>query len=240
MFENVSFLFPYKPDRGIRDTNFKWIKKFYKKTYPKAEICVGINNEKLFNRSQAINLAAKQATREIFVIVDADIFCDPSVLKESIKLLKKAPWVIPYRYIIRIAEENSRKLLKTAPGWPLEITDFEKIDTTKYTFDWVGHINIIPRKYFMAVGGFDERFCGWGGEDDAFSCAVNTLCGPYKRLEHSIHHLWHPVVGYENNPNGDTNKKLREFYYQANNDKVKMKRVIKHAASIFNQRKKKR
>ncbi|QCK82219.1 hypothetical protein E5Z46_08125 [Geobacillus kaustophilus NBRC 102445] len=51
----------------------------------------------------------------------------------------------------------------------------------------------------MAVGGFDERFSAWGGEDDAFSSAVNTLCGHYKRLEHTIYHLWHPVVGYENN-----------------------------------------
>ncbi|MCT8137614.1 glycosyltransferase [Anaerobacillus sp. CMMVII] len=235
MFKNISFLIPYKPDHGIRDINFNWIKTFYQNIYPEAEICVGISNDDLFNRSQAINNAAKQATRDIFVLVDADIFCDPNVIKESIEHIEigNAPWVIPYKYIKRISEENSRVLVKETPTWPLEITDFELVDTKDYDFDWVGGINVISRRSFLEVGGFDERFLGWGGEDQAFSCAVSTICGPYKRLEHTVNHLWHPVVGYENNPNRQNNLDLGEIYSQAKFDKEKMNNVIRDVKNKY-------
>lgn len=231
MFERVSILIPYKPDSGIRDRNFHWVKEFYEKMFPEAEICVGVSEEEPFNRAQAINRAAKQATRDLFVIIDGDIFCDPEVMKDAVEHAIKAPWVIPFRKIVRITEENSRMLLETSPTWPVEVTEFELIHTSEFTH--LGGFNVISRDHFLAVGGFDERFSGWGGEDDAFSCAVNTLCGRYKRLEHTIYHLWHPVVGYENNPKGERNLMLRELYYEAENDKAKMKRVLSQAKSIF-------
>ncbi|MFK4998906.1 galactosyltransferase-related protein [Bacillus sp. N9] len=55
----------------------------------------------------------------------------------------------------------------------------------------MGGINVVPRKHFETVGGFDERFVGWGGEDDAFAASLNTLCGYVKRLDATIYHLWH-------------------------------------------------
>jgi lipopolysaccharide biosynthesis glycosyltransferase len=231
LFENVSILIPYKPDNGIRDRNLNWIINFYKKIFPNVEICVGISTDELFNRSRAINLAAKQATRDIFVIADGDVFCEPEVIKDSIKHLETSPWIIPFRKIVRISEANSRKLVEAEPTWPLEISDYETIHTPEPNY--LGGLNVITRDHFMAVGGFDERFMGWGGEDDAFSCAVNTLCGPFKRLWHTIYHLWHPVVGYDNNPNGNNNLMTRELYYQANNDKEKMRQVLLGAKSIF-------
>ncbi|MGP3560338.1 glycosyltransferase [Geobacillus sp. BK01] len=231
MFERVSILIPYKPDNGIRDVNFNWIKTFYETMVPEAEICVGVSTDEPFNRARAINLAAKQATRDIFVIVDGDIFCDPEVMKEAIRHLQDAPWVIPFRKIVRISEENSKHLVSAPPMWPVEVADFDIIHTSPFTY--VGGFNVIPREHFLAVGGFDERFSGWGGEDDAFSSAVNTLCGHYKRLEHTIYHLWHPVVGYENNPNGERNLLLREQYYAAVGNKEKMKQVLSGAESMF-------
>ncbi|QNU27141.1 glycosyltransferase [Geobacillus sp. 46C-IIa] len=238
MFERVSILIPYKPDNGIRDRNFQWVKAFYETMFPEAEICVGISDEEPFNRAQAINLAAKQATRDIFIIVDGDIFCDPHVMKEAVEQAVNAPWVIPFRKIVRIGEESSRNLLNEPPTWPVEVADVDIIHTSEFTY--LGGLNIISRDHFMEVGGFDERFSGWGGEDDAFSCAVNTLCGRYKRLEHTIYHLWHPPVGYENNPNGERNLALRQLYYEANNDKGKMKRVLSQAKSVFRQPEKKK
>jgi lipopolysaccharide biosynthesis glycosyltransferase len=231
MFENVSILIPYKPDNGIRDINLNWIKSYYRKLFPNAEICVGISTDELFNRSRAINLAAQQATRDIFVIADGDIFYEPEVIRDSIEYLKTAPWVIPFRKIIRLSEKNSRSLIAAVPTWPLEITDFEIHHASETSH--VGGLNIITREHFVAVGGFDERFKGWGGEDDAFSCAVNTMCGQYKRLDHAIYHLWHPAFAYDSNPNGNNNLMVRELYYQANNDKKKMKQVLSGAETIF-------
>ncbi|WJQ07971.1 hypothetical protein QT235_04925 [Geobacillus stearothermophilus] len=110
MFERISILIPYKPDNGIRDINFNWIKTFYEMMIPEVEICVGVSADEPFNRARAINLAAKQATRDIFVIVEGDIFCDPEVMRD-------APWVIPFRKIVGISEENSKHLV-SAPSPP--------------------------------------------------------------------------------------------------------------------------
>lgn len=226
LFRNVSILIPYQADNGVRDKNLKWIKKFYKKNFPKIEICIGISTGEIFNRSQAINLAARQATRDIFVIADGDIFYDPAIIIDSITHLKNDTWIIPFQKIIRISKHNTKRLRKCKPFWPLEceVTDFETIHTSKSNY--LGGINIISRNKFMTVGGFDERFVGWGGEDDAFTCAVNTLCGYYTRLDHTIYHLWHPRVGYKRNPNRANNLNLRELYYQANEDKEKMMKLI--------------
>lgn len=225
MFEKVSILIPYQPDHGPRDKNLDWIKRFYKSFMPKAEVCIGTTNDTLFNRSQAINLAAKQATKPIFVIADGDIFYDPAIIVNAVKLLKKANWVVPFQTVYKISQFNSKRLLDADSRLPAkeELTDSKVIHLSRHH---VGMLNVISREKFYAVNGFDERFLGWGGEDKAFACAVDTICGPYTRLEQEIYHLWHPSVGYRNNPNGDNNQKLKSLYYQARGDKEKMKKLI--------------
>ncbi|MED4972126.1 glycosyltransferase family 2 protein [Geobacillus kaustophilus NBRC 102445] len=143
MFERISILIPYKPDNGIRDINFNWIKTFYEMMIPEAEICVVVSTDEPFNRARAINLAAKQATRDIFLIVDGDIFCDPEVMKDAIRHLQDAPWVIPFRKIVGISEENSKHFVSAPTTWPVEVTDFDIIHTSPFTY--VGGFNVIPR-----------------------------------------------------------------------------------------------
>jgi hypothetical protein len=39
-------------------------------------------------------------------------------------------------------------------------------------------IQILPREAIEIIGGWDERFRGWGGEDHATVRATDTLYGP--------------------------------------------------------------
>jgi hypothetical protein len=50
---------------------------------------------------------------------------------------------------------------------------------------------VVPRAVWDAIGGFDERFKGWGWEDMAFQSVVCGLYG-HERLDGDIWHLWHP------------------------------------------------
>jgi hypothetical protein len=49
----------------------------------------------------------------------------------------------------------------------------------------------MPRAVFDDLGGFDERFKGWGFEDMAFQSAICGLYG-YERIPGDVVHLWHP------------------------------------------------
>jgi hypothetical protein len=60
---------------------------------------------------------------------------------------------------------------------------------------WTHHASgavMVPRTVWDTVGGFDERFASWGGEDRAFWLAANTLCGEADRIPGPAFHWWHP------------------------------------------------
>ncbi|MGY4690680.1 galactosyltransferase-related protein [Salibacterium sp. K-3] len=227
MSRSISLLIPYEPDNGPRDQAFQWILAFYHKYLPEAQICIGRSRSSLFSRAQAVNDAARKATRPIYFIIDADLVFDPSIAASAEKLLNKHPWVIPYDnvcYLSRTASERvrSREPVLPHPGHG----DCERIKQPAPRTPCVGGFNIVPRKHFERIHGFDERFIGWGGEDRAFMSAMNTLCGPYKRMKKTLYHLWHPHVGGKRNPNYKNNKKRRDLYLQAEGDKKRIQHLI--------------
>ena len=55
-------------------------------------------------------------------------------------------------------------------------------------------IQIMPSEAFWEVGGWDERFRGWGGEDHAAMRATDTLYWRHKTMPVQVLHLWHPMI----------------------------------------------
>ena len=220
--KNVSILIPYRPDNGPRDKAFEWMKKYYQALMPEAELCIGSCRYRIFSRSQAINDAATKATRDVFVIVDSDIFCDPKIVEESIKLLDQHPWIIPFNTTHMLSEKSTNEIYSTEPKFPLQMNLESTIKGACH-----GRMNIVPRKYFERVGGFDGRFCGWGGEDDAFAYSMDTLCGQHKRLDYENFHLWHPRRSGQGGLK-DYNPIYQLFlrYKSANGNPVEMQHLI--------------
>lgn len=196
--ERISILIPYKSDAGYRDRNFHWTKKRYELLLPNAEICVGYSNTNPFCKSSAVNKAAELATRDIFVIADIDIVCNLSQIAKSILALSKFPWIIPYSRINYLSLEETFKLHKMNPNIDINSIEFTNYSTPKSIS---GAINIVPRKYFEKVGGFDERFKGWGCEDDAFQMSLNSLYGPCGKINNTLWHMYHPPANRDNYTN---------------------------------------
>lgn len=228
VFNQVSILLPYKEQDGIRDAERKWLTRYYKKFMPDAELCFGENSDENFNRSKAINAAAKKATRNIYVMSECDVVYDPNLIIEAIGLLKKAAWIIPFNRVLNISQVKTEEILQLEPDWPLpsKLEGHAK-DHYPMTNLFAGKMNIFSREAFEKVGGFDERFIGWGREDDAFLIAMNTICGPFTRMKRTIYHFWHPFVGAHNNPNIKSNNKLLLAYRDANGNRTAMKQLIR-------------
>lgn len=84
---------------------------------------------------------------------------------------------------------------------------------------------IMTRSCFNAVAGFDERFRGWGGENEAFAMSLDTICGPHYRMNNEIYHLGHrPINVWPEYSQNNFNLNLR--YKKAMGNKAQMTKLI--------------
>jgi hypothetical protein len=227
-FKNISILIPYKPDNGFRDRNWAWVKQRWEQIMPDAELCMGYYNYEPYKKAQAVNNAARLATREIFIIADADIVVDLDDLITGLSLLSKHPWVIPFSDNHRLTSESTDQLLKQ--DCTIALKNFEY--STEFIYNYritaaysVGSILMLPRSAFEKVGGFDIRFRGWGYEDDGFQLSMDTLWGPHVRSDNIVYHLWHPTAKI-NDFLYKKNTALYNDYMQASGNKAAMQALV--------------
>lgn len=89
-------------------------------------------------------------------------------------------------------------------------------------------ITIIPRDLFDKVGGFDERFVGWGWEDQAFWAACCALGNGYDRVDGHAFHLWHPRTRADNeeSPYHAESEALGRRYLAAKGNRAAMREIL--------------
>jgi hypothetical protein len=218
----ISVLFPYRGDDGPRDRLFGYVLNWWQAFFPEAEICVGRNFDQPFNRGAARNDAFNQSTGSVLIIADADTIPTVHGVKAGIAdVVAEKVWCIPYaeeRYY-NLNEEMTEVLLKNT-------VHFDRMEPTEAEYDhkitsWAGCL-ILPREAWETVGGYDERFKGWGGEDNAFQLSLDVLWGPHRRQDSYCCHLWHPVLKENSfeNPHWPFNRSLMRQYQQAKNEEA--------------------
>jgi GT2 family glycosyltransferase len=139
------------------------------------------------SRSATINWLAAQSQTEYSLVLDADTIPDKYGIEQGVALMEAGvPWVIPYgeHSYYNLDKESSDRILENPCG-PIVNYTFEHRLTS-----WSGAI-MFRNSDFQRVGGFDERFIGWGHEDVAFMIRFNQEVGPYNRVPAKIYHLWH-------------------------------------------------
>ena len=158
-----------------------------------------IYNPGPFNRSWAFNCASNNTTKEIFIFTDADIFLDKEGYDECFNAAEFFEAITPNKIEISnvtIEEEKSNQIL---------FLNKRKLHS------FAGGMLIITRAAFEKIGGWDERFEGWGGEDDAMSHVIyNQLRS--KTLNIPNYHIDHPHenISGNNHPQYESNRALVE------------------------------
>lgn len=256
----ISLIVPFQcsDNSDQRKKNWAWLYRYWKEQLPGAQIIVGKDWRSLgdpsvpFSKSCAVNSAASFARGDVFVIMDADGYMKASDLLKCVKNIRKARkkgqrlWYVPYRQFYRLTPEASARVLESSPRYAYEFpTPPNQCDVQNTSGSQLGHwygagVQILPREAFFEVGGWDERFRGWGGEDHAAMRATDTLYWLHKTLPGQFLHIWHPMLSpegasdwvdwkkrmWENQSSAGLNEALSGRYYGAYGDRKRMRKLV--------------
>lgn len=187
-FNNLSIIIPFKTDHADREKNWKWLKKRYETLMPDAELCIDERIETPYCKSASINDAVRKSTREILLIVDADIALNVNDLENAINEVYTKGIVAPSR-LVRFSENATNKILENNN---FNVNDsFIDSNTQIFTSLFSG-ICLIKKEIFKKCGGYDEIFKEWGNEDIAFVKCMHRVNGPICKLPNfTMYHLHH-------------------------------------------------
>jgi hypothetical protein len=141
----------------------------------------------------ASDLADEDGPWDIALAIDADVFLRKSFVEKAVERAAETGLVVwPHRRWRGLDEVSTRRVVDDRRDFGPEIDreDMDLLVERTNPLSWSCCI-AIPRAAWDRLGGFDERFRGWGWEDMAFQCAVVGLVG-YERLDSDVYHLWHP------------------------------------------------
>ncbi len=203
-----AILVPRRADGGIRDKRWDQTRARWETFgWP---IHVGYHEDGPFNASAARNAAAAQGDWDVGVFVDADtIVLDPGPVRKAVELANKSGHMIrPYTRYWMLDEAGTERFLQTG----------KRPASTRGLRSGQAHggVNVVPRALFEKVGGYDERFRGWGYEDTSFELACKVI-GGFREIQGEVYHLWHPISADRStsDPGFIANAELHRRYGQA-------------------------
>jgi hypothetical protein len=217
-------LVPRRADHGHRDRLWAWLRgQLDTWGYP---IIEGHHDEGPFSRAAALNrAAAEDGPWDVAFLVDADTHVNPEQAHAAIaRALRTRAMVVAFDRYRSLSPAGTEQVLGGFNGsWqPLA----EQVLEGNGVHGPVSSALAVPRALWDAVGGFDERFRGWGFEDRAFAITCETL-GRFRRLHGTAWHLWHPrSPRNETGPEWANSTALVREYRQANGDREAVRALI--------------
>jgi hypothetical protein len=148
-------------------------------------------------RSWAFNVGVRHATSPVLVLHDNDILVPTGYAAAVLRLQTRGFDVLNLkRFVFYLGEAATARLLEARA----EIGDSLPVAVGQ---NLLGGSLAITREAYDAIGGFDEAFIGWGGEDVEFwERARSRRAWEYGFLP--FIHLWHEAQPGKNVSDSDT------------------------------------
>jgi hypothetical protein len=149
-----------------------------------------------FKKSLAMNIGVDNADSRYVLLHDADTVV-PSAYVRSITFHLDAGWdaVQPVRFLFHLNKYDTKKFISMKKMYfPRNVELLQQ--------NFPGLSTAILKSVYQSIGGHDESFVGWGGEDLEFLDrlkTVNLFSGNYA----SAVHLWHSPA--QKKASGDRN-----------------------------------
>lgn len=187
---SVLTVVPFGGDNPHRQRNLQLVLDYYRCWRDKGmEVGMGRSEGPEFNRAAAVNAALESHWAKVLVVNDADSLVYPSALAEAIRLAATGDYGIvraytTYQRIDKPGTLSCRSWQDVLHG------SSEHIEWAQDNASSHGVV-ALNLEHYRHIGGYDERFQGWGYED----CALDILSGaflPGVRVPGPLFHLWHP------------------------------------------------
>lgn len=148
-----------------------------------------------FNKSKALNAAAQISLGENLLILDADFIMPERFAAECSNALLRVEAVRPARWIFYLDRASSEQLTATH--------DSEAIGCIESIVSNTPNPLALRRLTYFEIGGLDESYAGWGGEDTEFLDRLRTRkVGEGGWMP--ILHAWHAPASRKSD--GDRNR----------------------------------
>jgi glycosyltransferase involved in cell wall biosynthesis len=145
-----------------------------------------IKSDKPYNRSWAFNVGLKAAKTDIIVCGDSDMIIEPNDFITGLNKLKEFEMVSPNNKLIDLTYEELNLPLKDI--FNINRVGRGELDNQKINMN--SGISIYRKDALIKIGGWNENFIGWGGEDDFQSIKVKNFL-TWTELNAKCYHLWH-------------------------------------------------
>ncbi len=155
--------------------------------------------ERGFSRARTFNAGVALSSGACLVLHDADIVVPRTYLKAVVARLRGG-WdaLQPLRYLFYLGEQDSLQFISAAGAFcPRRIAEVRQ--------NFSGGSVAATRAAYLAIGGYDEDFSGWGGEDSEFLDRLETV-RLFRGAFAPAVHLWHSPQ--ERGGSGDGNAGL--------------------------------
>lgn len=143
-------------------------------------------SEMPYNRSWAFNVGLRACTTQIVAFGDSDLIMDPNEFIKSLNLMNHYECVSPYSSVVDLDQSESSlsydkivSILRAGRGE----NDNQKINLC-------GGIVLYRTESIYRIGGWNERFVGWGGEDNYQEYKTKNLL-TWVENKARCYHLWH-------------------------------------------------
>lgn len=176
---------------------------------------VAVRNPGAFNKSWAMNIGFdRSGGADLLCFLDADSLVEPGFLGAvRARMAAGVDALVPFTELVFLDRRSSvaaiRRRLKPRPGGRAarggpgdELDREERAETELRGFalrDVRGFAVCVTRDRYLRCDGFDERFRGWGDEDNEFWRQL-LRTGGVERGKGELLHLWHrrPVMADAN------------------------------------------
>ncbi len=142
-------------------------------------------NPYLFNRAWGFNVGSNAASHNVLFFGDADLIVSPVAIERSNQLIYRQEYdvVSPFSQCCDLDARSSKSI-------DLRSFDYNKQGKVRSGICFCGGIVAFSRIALNKIRGWDERFEGWGGEDDVQSMKVLAHLR-YTSLQGQSFHFFH-------------------------------------------------